>query len=80
MDILAVTKVLNFDKVILIGHFIAGDEISKFASSYPDKVDKVIYLDAAYDHIKIWPARMQYMPAFPNLTAANSASSNTIKA
>ncbi|MBC7409760.1 MAG: alpha/beta hydrolase, partial [Arcicella sp.] len=38
MDILAVTKALNFDKIILIGHSIAGDEISKFASTYPDKV------------------------------------------
>jgi len=80
MDILAVTKALNLNKVILIGHSIAGDEISKFASSYPDKVEKVIYLDAAYDHKSIWPAIVQYMPAFPKLTAADTSSSDGLKA
>ena len=48
-DILAVADGLHLAKVILIGHSIAGEEISKFASLYPDRVSKVIYLDAAYD-------------------------------
>lgn len=80
MDILAVTKALNLNKVILIGHSIADDEISKFASTYPDKVEKVIYLDAAYDHKSIWPTLVQYMPAFPKLTAADTSSSDGLKA
>ena len=80
MDILAVTKALNLDKVILIGHSIAGDEISKFASSYPDKVDKVIYLDAAYDRTNLMTTLMPYMPAFPNPTAKDSSSMDNLKA
>ena len=79
-DILAVTKTLNLDKVILIGHSIAGDEISKFASTYQDKVDKVVYLDAAYDRTILMATLMPYMPAFPNLTAKDSSSFENFKA
>src|SRR6476620_837786 len=49
-DILKVIDALDVDKVILISHSIAGDEITTFASQYPNRVLKVIYLDAAYDH------------------------------
>jgi non-heme chloroperoxidase len=49
-DILSVVDALGIDKVILIGHSIAGDEITSFASRYLDRVLKVVYLDAAYDH------------------------------
>lgn len=78
-DILAVTKALNLDKVILIGHSIAGDEISKFASSYQDKVDKVVYLDAAYDRSNFMTTLMPYFPAFPNPTAKDSSSLENLK-
>ena len=80
MDILAVTKALNFDKIILIGHSIAGDEISKFASTYPDKVEKIIYLDAAYDRTNLMATIMPFMPAFPNLMAKDSSSFENFKA
>lgn len=79
-DILAVTQALNFDKVILIGHSIAGDEVSKFASTYPDKVDKVIYLDAAYDHTNLMTKLIPYFPAFPKATAKDSSSFDNYKA
>lgn len=79
MDILAVTKALNLDKVILIGHSIAGDEISKFASSYPDKVAKIVYLDAAYDRSNFMTTLIPYFPAFPNPTANDSSSFENLK-
>jgi len=72
-DILAVINALHIDKVILIGHSIAGDEITKFASSYPDRVDKVVYLDAAYDHTNV-STLLSHLPAFPNITAQDSSS------
>ena len=70
-DILAVIDALNLDKVILIGHSIAGDEITTFASSHPDRVSKVVYLDAAYDHsnFKQWS-----FPAEPEPTTRDSSS------
>lgn len=79
-DILAVTKALKLDKPILIGHSIAGDEISKFASSYPDNVDKVIYMDAAYDRIPMNVELDPYFPPFPNPTTKDSSSLQHINA
>ncbi|CAA9500978.1 MAG: hypothetical protein AVDCRST_MAG96-1969 [uncultured Segetibacter sp.] len=77
-DIFTVTKALQLNKVILIGHSIAGDEISKFASSYPGSVDKVIYLDAAYDRTNL-DSFNSHMPAFPNPTTQDSSSLQSIK-
>jgi pimeloyl-ACP methyl ester carboxylesterase len=48
-DVLAIADALKVDRVILIGHSIAGDEITKFAATYPTRVSAIVYLDAAYD-------------------------------
>jgi pimeloyl-ACP methyl ester carboxylesterase len=40
---------LGIGRVILIGHSMAGDELTLFASRYPQRTIKVVYLDAAYD-------------------------------
>jgi len=79
LDILAVTKALNFRKVILVGHSIAGDEISKFASSYPDKVDKAVYLDAAFDRTNLMAIIGPYYPASPIPTTIDSSSIERFK-
>lgn len=39
-------------KVSLVGHSLAGDELTAFASAYPQRVHKLVYLDAAYDRSK----------------------------
>lgn len=36
-------------RVILIGHSMAGEEMTAFAARYPDRVAKLVYLDAAVD-------------------------------
>ena len=36
----------------LIGHSLAGDEMTLFANLYPQRVIKMVYLDAAYDRTK----------------------------
>lgn len=61
-DILAVLDSLHIDKAILIGHSIAGEEISKFAATYPARVHKAVYLDAAYDRKTPGFADMQQIP------------------
>jgi pimeloyl-ACP methyl ester carboxylesterase len=48
-DVLAIADALKVDHVILVGHSIAGDEITKFAVAYPKRVSAIVYLDAAYD-------------------------------
>jgi pimeloyl-ACP methyl ester carboxylesterase len=52
-DIRQFLDVLGIPKVTLIGHSVAGDELTAFASAYPARVDKVVYLDAAYDRSKV---------------------------
>ena len=40
---------LGIEKVILAGHSMANVELSHFSALYPERVLKLIYLDAAYD-------------------------------
>jgi len=39
----------NFVKAVLVGHSLAGIELTHFTEKYPDKVLKLIYLDGVYD-------------------------------
>lgn len=48
-DILAFMDTLQVDKAILAGHSLAGLELSHLAATYPERVTKLIYLDAAFD-------------------------------
>jgi pimeloyl-ACP methyl ester carboxylesterase len=40
---------LKIDRAIVAGHSLAGIELSHFAALHPDRVLKVVFLDAAYD-------------------------------
>ncbi len=48
-DIRALLDALKISRVNLAGHSLAGDELTLFATRYPDRVLKLVYLDAAYD-------------------------------
>jgi len=48
-DIRHFLDMIKSEKVTIIGHSMAGDEVTLFASLYPTRVNKLIYLDAAYD-------------------------------
>jgi pimeloyl-ACP methyl ester carboxylesterase len=49
-DILGFLDAMDIQHVILVGHSFAGNELTMFAGKYPERVTKLIYLDAAYDH------------------------------
>ena len=49
-DVLAVIDSLKLVKPVLVGHSLAGEELSSVASRYPKRVAGVIYLDAAYGY------------------------------
>jgi non-heme chloroperoxidase len=49
-DVLAVLNALNISKPVLVGHSLAGEELSSIGSRYPDRVAGLIYLEAAYTH------------------------------
>ncbi|HSG09702.1 MAG TPA: alpha/beta hydrolase, partial [Longimicrobiales bacterium] len=48
-DIAAVLDSLGIQKIDLIGHSIAGEEMSRFAVDHPQRLGRLVYLDAAYD-------------------------------
>lgn len=48
-DIRQFLDALEIEKVILAGHSMANVELSHFSALYPDRVIKLIFLDAAYD-------------------------------
>ncbi|MFL6291808.1 MAG: alpha/beta fold hydrolase [Thermoanaerobaculia bacterium] len=49
-DVLAVIDFLKLDRPVLVGHSIAGEELSSVGSRYPDKVAGLVYLDAGYPY------------------------------
>jgi non-heme chloroperoxidase len=46
-DVLAVMKALHVERPVLVGHSLAGQELSSIGSRFPGKVSGLIYLDAA---------------------------------
>lgn len=48
-DIRAFLDVMKIDKATLVGFSAAGSEMTPFASTYPQRVDKLVYLDAVND-------------------------------
>lgn len=48
-DILDFMDVLKIEKATLSGHSLAGVEMTRFTEKYPERVSKLIYLDAVYD-------------------------------
>ena len=47
-DVLAVLDAIKLDRPVLVGHSIAGEELSSIGSRHPERVAGLIYLDAAY--------------------------------
>jgi len=45
-DVLAVIDDLKLDRPVLVGHSIAGEELSSIGSRHPEKISGLIYLDA----------------------------------
>jgi non-heme chloroperoxidase len=49
-DVLAVIDSVGLVRPVLVGHSIAGEELSSVGSRHPDKVSGLIYLDAGYPY------------------------------
>ena len=48
-DIRQFLDALNIKRAVLVGHSLAGDELTRFAGEHPGRVIKLVYLDAAMD-------------------------------
>ena len=49
-DVLAVIDSLKLNKPVLVGHSVAGEELSSVGSRHPEKVSGLVYLDAAQSY------------------------------
>ena len=78
-DLRAVLDSLRLRRVVLVGHSIAGDELTAFAGDYPERVSHLVYLDAAYDHSGVREL-ITLSPPPPPMLAADSASPRAVQA
>jgi pimeloyl-ACP methyl ester carboxylesterase len=58
-DDIAVLDKLNVRQAVLVGHSIAGTELNKLGAAYPDRVKKLVYLDALDNAWGGWAALPQ---------------------
>lgn len=52
-DIRQFMDALNIDKAVLAGHSLAGVELTHFAATHPERVGKLVYLDALDDRRRL---------------------------
>ena len=50
-DVLQVMESLGLDRPLLLGHSIAGEELSYLGAHFPQRFSGLVYLDAAYDRV-----------------------------
>ena len=83
-DIRQFLDAMKIKRVNLVGHSLAGDEMTKFAELYPERVNKLVYLDAAYNRaellsIMVKAPRVQSAPVSPQDLAVFEGLRNVTK-
>lgn len=73
-DIRQFLEALKIKSVSIVGHSMAATEMTRFAGLYPARVDKLIYLDAAFDYSPEWFAINSSAPPERPPTAEQLAS------
>jgi non-heme chloroperoxidase len=80
-DITAVLDTLGFGRVVLVGHSIAGEEMTRFAEIHGMRCAGLIYLDAAYDRSGIDTlSKTQPSGPDPQIRAADTVSLTSVRA
>ena len=59
-DVVTVLDTLKISRPVLIGHSMAGEELSSIATRYPRRVSGLVYLDAAHEYAYLGPVRGDY--------------------
>src|SRR5262249_16448217 len=67
---IAVLDTLNIRQAVFVGHSIGGTELNKLAAVYPDRITKLVYLDALDIGGGGW-ARIPQPPRAPELTTTD---------
>lgn len=73
-DLRAFLDEMKLERVVLVGHSLAGVELTYFATQQPDRVAAVVYLDAAYDRAVQGPVMEAAPYTPPAATDADRAS------
>jgi pimeloyl-ACP methyl ester carboxylesterase len=60
-DIRQFLDALQIQRVVMVGHSFAGDELTRFAVVHPGRVIKLIYFDSAFDHSRV-PEGLRFKP------------------
>ena len=80
-DLAAVLDSLRLGQVVLVGHSIAGEEMTRFAELYGSRCAGLVYLDAAYDRsgIDTLASKQPTAPA-PRIRASDTVSFTSVRA
>jgi non-heme chloroperoxidase len=81
-DVHAVLDSLGFEQVVLVGHSLGGDEMTLFASNYPEMVAALVYVEAAYNQVSARDSMANYTAPrseTPLAAAADSASATAYR-
>jgi pimeloyl-ACP methyl ester carboxylesterase len=84
-DVLAVIGALKLKRPVLVGHSIAGAELSAVATSHPDGIAGLVYLEAAYPYAfesANGPSMKEFQisgPRFPHPSDADLASFGSLQ-
>jgi non-heme chloroperoxidase len=79
-DILTVLDSLGVESAAFVGHSYGGFEMTRLAGDFPERVDRLIYLDAAHDYVAYLEPVFDRCPPPPSMAAADSASWETVAA
>jgi pimeloyl-ACP methyl ester carboxylesterase len=66
-DVRAAMDALHIARASFIGHSIAGEELTRLAATHPERVDRIVYLDAAYDRVRASALFDEAFPVPPDL-------------
>jgi pimeloyl-ACP methyl ester carboxylesterase len=68
-DIRHALDALRLGRVTLVGHSIASEEMTRFAATYPERVDRLVYLEGAYDRVAADSMVREIFPVAPDVGA-----------
>jgi pimeloyl-ACP methyl ester carboxylesterase len=67
-DVMTVLKALGIQRPLVVGHSIAGEELSAIGNRFPDRVAGLVYLDAAHEYAVYDQQRGGYLPDLNQLS------------
>ena len=75
-DLLELMDQLAIQRASFVGHSLAGGELATLGAKHPERVDRLVYIDAAYDRSEV-PSLMAALPpsASPSPTALATVAS-----